>query len=82
MEQNVEQMFLPVFTGETWQAKMIQNVLEANNIFVQLKNGLMSSIEPWAVTPGGFGAAEVLVPNADYDKAMELLEEFNSSQAE
>ena len=53
---------------------MLQNVLEANNIFVQVKNGLMSSIEPWAVTAGGFGAAEVLVPKDDYDVALKILE--------
>ena len=79
MERHGKQTFLSVFSGEIWQATMIQNVLEENNILVQLKNGLMSSIEPWAVTPGGFGAAEVLVPKEDYDKAMELLIEFNNS---
>ena len=78
----MENTFVTVFTGEIWQATMIQNVLEANNIFVQLKNSLMSSIEPWAVTPGGFGAAEVLVPKGDYDAAIKLLEEFNQASPE
>lgn len=80
MRQQAENMFLPVFRGEMWQATMLQNVLEANDIFVQVKNGLMSSIEPWAVTAGGFGAAEVLVPKDDYDMALKILEEFNTDQ--
>ncbi|MES2830057.1 MAG: DUF2007 domain-containing protein [Bacteroidota bacterium] len=82
MEDQTKNMFLPVFSGEIWQATMIQNVLEANNIFVQVKNGLMSSIEPWAVTAGGFGAAEVLVPKDDYDTALKILEELNNAEPE
>ncbi|RZK83029.1 MAG: DUF2007 domain-containing protein [Pedobacter sp.] len=79
MERHVEKTFVTVFSGEVWKATMIRNVLEDHNIFAQLKNELMASIEPWAVTAAGFNPAEVLVPNDDYERAIELLHEFENA---
>lgn len=71
---------LEVFGGELWKATMIKNVLEDNNIHAFLENSLMGVIEPWIVSPGGFAPVKVVVATTDYDKAMQLVEEFNQSK--
>lgn len=80
MSQQAESEFITLFTGEVWQAKMIQSVLEQNEIFATIKNELMSSIEPWAISSGGVTPAELLVSAKNYDEALKLLEEFNNSE--
>lgn len=71
---------MEVFAGELWKATMIKNVLEDNNIQAFLENSLMGVLEPWVVSPGGYGPVKVVVSNIDYDKAIQLIEEFNQSE--
>ena len=77
-----EDEFKPVevFAGELWQATMIKNVLEDNNIQAFVQNSLMGVIEPWVVSPGGFEPVKVVVAFADVEKAMQLVEEYNHSK--
>ncbi len=71
-----------VFSGELWQATMIKNVLEDNEIQAFLRNELMSNIEPWVVQAGGFNSVKVIVSSLDYDLSMKLIEEYNNSDLE
>lgn len=75
-----ELQLVEVFSGELWKATMIKNVLDDNNIQAFLQNRLMGVIEPWVVSPGGFEPVKVVVSNADYDKALALVEEYNQSK--
>lgn len=69
-----------VFAGELWQATMIQNILEDNQIQVFLENELMGTIAPWRVAAGGFNSVKVIVSSSDFEQAIKLIEEFNNSE--
>lgn len=70
-----------VYAGELWQATMIQNILEDNEIQAFLENELMSAIAPWRVAAGGFESAKVVVSSLDLEQAKKLIEEFNNSES-
>lgn len=80
MNEKDKLTLMEVFAGELWKATMIKNVLEDNNIQAFLENSLMGVLEPWVVTPGGYQPVKVVVSNIDYDKAMQLIGEFNQSK--
>lgn len=69
-----------VFSGQLWQATMIQNILEDNQINVFLENELMGTVAPWRVSAGGFNPVKVIVSSADYDQAIKIIEDFNKSE--
>ena len=69
-----------VFAGELWQATMVQNLLEDNQIQGFLENKLMGTIEPWVVSSGGFNPVKIIVSSADYEQSIKLIEEFNNSE--
>lgn len=79
MEETSDIQLTEVFSGEQWQAKMIQNILVDNQIPAFIKNELMGQIEPWAVTAGGYHPVAVSVSGQNYDAAVKLIEEFNNS---
>ncbi|MBC8003973.1 MAG: DUF2007 domain-containing protein [Verrucomicrobia bacterium] len=80
MKNEDDLKLVEVFAGELWQATMIKNVLEDNNIQLFIQNSLMGVIEPWVVSPGGFEPVKVIVTNTDYEKAMQLVGEYNHSK--
>ena len=49
MERQDDIKLVQVFAGEHWQATMIQNILENNDIQAFLENELMGTIAPWRV---------------------------------
>ena len=69
-----------VFAGELWQATMIQNILEGNQIQAFINNALMGTIEPWVITAGGYKPVKVIVAEQDVELALKLIDEFNQSQ--
>jgi len=80
MEKQNDIKLVEVFAGELWQATMIQNILEGNQIQVFMENGLMGTIEPWVVASGGLAPFKIVVSNLDYEQAIKLIEEFNNSE--
>ena len=70
-----------VFAGELWQATMIKNILEDNQIQTFLENELMGTIAPWRVAAGGFSPVKVIVSNLDFEQSLKLIEEFNTSES-
>ena len=44
---------IEIFRGSNIESKNIRNLLESRNIYVFVLNQLMSSIEPWVISPGG-----------------------------
>ena len=81
MENQDNIKLVEVFAGEHWQATMIQNILEDNQIQAFLDNELMGTIAPWRVAAGGFNPVKVIVSNVNYALALKLIEEYNSSEA-
>ncbi|MGY4385785.1 nicotinic acid phosphoribosyltransferase [Pedobacter sp. UYP24] len=80
MADQSEINLIEAFAGELWQATMIQNILEDNQIKVFLENELMGTIAPWRVSAGGFNPVKVIVSSADYDQAIKIIEDFNKSE--
>jgi hypothetical protein len=80
MSQNGNIKLVEVFSGEQWQATMLQNVLIDSQIPAFLRNELMGQIEPWAVTAGGHQPVSVSVSSEDQEAALKLIEDFNNSE--
>lgn len=80
MEKQDDIMPVEAFAGELWQATMIQNILEDNQIQAFLENELMGTIAPWRVVAGGFNPVRVIVSSSDYKQATKLIEEFNNRE--
>lgn len=68
-----------IFSGELWKATMIRNMLVENGIEAEIQNELQSVIQPWVLSPGGVDPAKVVILQSDYDVAVRLVEEYNSS---
>ena len=81
MENKDNIKLVEVFSGELWQATMIQNILEDNQIQAFIENGLMGTIEPWVVSAGGFNPFKVIVSNLNYELSLKLIEEYNNSES-
>ena len=66
------------FSGSSIESMGIMNLLESNGIPVYEDNALMATIEPFAVSPGGFGSSVIKVAEEDYEKALKVLEDYNN----
>jgi hypothetical protein len=71
-----------IFSGELIEAMNIRNLLENENIEVFTVNKYMSSIEPWAVSPGGFKPLILQVNDEDFERAKKVLEDYGSGKLE
>jgi hypothetical protein len=80
MEKQNDIKLVEVFAGELWQATMIQNILEDNQIQAFLENELMGTIAPWRVVAGGFNPVKVIVSSTNQELSLKLIEEYNSSE--
>ena len=69
---------LVIFSGSAIESMGIKNLLESKGVGVFEVNALMSSIEPWAVSPGGFGASVLKVQEEDYDNAVKIIADYNN----
>ena len=69
-----------IFSGEFIEAMNIRNLLENVNIEVFTVNELMSSIEPWIISPGGFKPVLLQVNNEDFEKAKKVVEDYGSGK--
>ena len=71
-----------VFSGSYVESITIKNLLESNNVEVFQDNSLMSTIEPWAVSPGGFNAAVLKISSENYERAIEIINDYNNGERE
>ena len=79
MSKNIEPSFKEVYSGDFLQASTIQQLLEEHDIPAFLRNGLMGSIEPFAVIAGGSNAVSIDVPTLNFEKALSLIKEFENT---
>ena len=68
---------IDVFRGNVNETMIIRNLLESENIQVFEANQLMASIEPVAVSSGGFNAVTLRINEEDFEKAKKILDDFN-----
>ncbi|MFG6687900.1 putative signal transducing protein [Mariniflexile sp. HNIBRBA6329] len=69
---------IDIFSGSVEETMIIRNLLESKNIQVFLTNQLMASIEPIAVSSGGFNAVTLKINEEDFEKAKKVLEDYNN----
>lgn len=69
-----------VFGGTPWEAEVVKGLLESNNIPAMLKDETMGSITaPYA---GLGGEMKVLVNEADYGVALQLIDQKDKDKDE
>ncbi|WP_428329469.1 DUF2007-related protein [Mucilaginibacter sp.] len=69
-----------VFEGQLWEATMLKNALDDNNIPAFLRDELLGVIAPYLVEAGGSNAIKVFVSSENIDAAIKLVKEFNASK--
>ena len=79
---NKDQEIYPVevFDGNDWDASMVKSLLENAEIESFIKDEKMGVLAPWNVAGGGAGSVKIFVSNADYEKAKEVIEQFEKAE--
>jgi hypothetical protein len=67
---------IEIFKGTFNEISIIKNLLEINNIEVFVNNEFMSTIEPWALSSGGYKPVILKVSDKNYKEANEIIENF------
>lgn len=70
---------IEVFSGTTWQAEMVKNLLENSEIEAFLTDEIMGTLNPWWTAPGGAGSVKVFVSNIDLERAKPIVAEYESN---
>jgi hypothetical protein len=73
-------MQVEVFSGEFWKASLMRQLLSDHDIFAYLGNELLSSIDPVIVSTTVASHVSLKVSQADSQRALELIEEYNNSE--
>lgn len=69
-----------VFSGLMWEAEMVKNLLENENIEAFLNDEILGTLAPFYVNSGGMGSVRVIVSNTDFEKAKLVVTEYESNQ--
>lgn len=67
-----------VFSGSIWEAELVKSLLENAEIETFLKDEIVGTLAPWYASGGGAGSVKVVVSNLDYDKARNIVNEFET----
>jgi hypothetical protein len=65
--------FVQVFAGPVVKAGLIRSLLEADGLTVFVRDENMATMEPWLRYGAGIGAAKVVVPRDQAERAREIL---------
>ncbi len=68
-----------VFSGTIWQAELVKSLLENAEIQTFLKDEFNGVMIPWVIAGGGAGSVKVIVSKSDYDKAKQIVDEFEKN---
>jgi hypothetical protein len=69
-----------VFAGTAWEAALVKSLLENAEIEVFLKDEIRGTMAPWHISPGGTDPVKVVVAGADFEKAMEVVRDFENNR--
>ncbi|HJZ40951.1 MAG TPA: DUF2007-related protein [Bacteroidales bacterium] len=69
-----------VFAGTAWEAALVKSLLENAEIEVFLKDEIRGTMAPWHISPGGTDPVKVVVSGADFEKAMEVVRDFENNR--
>lgn len=62
------------FSGSPWEAEIVKGLLESNGIRCVIKDGILGTLAPY-IAP----SVSVLVTDADYKSAIEIIKSRDSS---
>ena len=79
---NKDQEIYPVeiFDGNDWDASMVKSLLDNAEIESFIKDEKMGVLAPWNVAGGGAGSVKIFVSNVDYEKAKEVIEQYEKAE--
>ena len=80
--KNKDQEIYPVeiFDGNDWDASMVKSLLDNAEIESFIKDEKMGVLAPWNVAGGGAGSVKIFVSNVDYEKAKEVIEQYEKAE--
>jgi len=74
MEDDLEPVM--VYSGSIWEAELLKSILEDAEIETFLRDEFTGTLAPWYTAPGGSGSVGVVVSSADFEKARNIVLEF------
>lgn len=80
MDSNQEIYPVEVFDGSQWEASFVKSLLDNAEIESFLKDERMGVLVPWNVAGGGAGAVKIFVSSLDYEKAIEVINQYEKAE--
>lgn len=68
-----------VYAGNIIEAGMVKSFLESADIKAYLQDEFQGMVVPWITSPAGMGAIKVVVSSEDYEKAKQLVDEYEQN---
>jgi hypothetical protein len=65
-----------VYSGTIWEAELLKSILEDAEIETFLRDEFTGTLAPWYTAPGGSGSVKVVVSSLDFEKAYQIVQEF------
>ena len=78
METKNEFDIVEIFSGTSWQAGMVKNLLENEGIDSYIKDEIIGTMAPWYLNPGP-GSVTVVVSSLDFDKAKVIVDDYEKN---
>ena len=79
MEKENEIEPVEVYAGDFVDAELLKSMMEDAEIETFLIDEITGTLAPSVAAPGGVGPVKVLVASTDYEKAMEVVREFEKN---
>ena len=79
MNKDKDDRPVEVYAGTAMQANMLLSLLANAEIEAFLQDEFIGMIAPWQAAPGGAGAVRIFVANSDYEKAVQVVREFEEN---
>ncbi|PWG79457.1 DUF2007-related protein [Pararcticibacter amylolyticus] len=79
MENRDELAPVEVFAGDYWEASIIKEMLEDNNIRAFFKDEILGSILPHYVAAGGAGAVKIVVSKSEEAESLKIIKEYKEA---
>ena len=68
-----------VFSGTLWEAGLVKSLLENAEIEAFLRDENTGTLAPGYTAAGGAGSVKVIVSNLDFEKATEIVAEYEKN---
>ncbi|MBV5311912.1 MAG: DUF2007 domain-containing protein [Prolixibacteraceae bacterium] len=80
MDSNQEISAVEVFDGNQWEASLVKSLLDNAEVESFLKDERMGVLAPWNVAGGGAGSVKIFVSSLDYEKAREVIDQYEKAE--